>query len=160
MAEDPTAPRVVATFYSVEEAELARANLEGAGITAVVEGKHTVGVLPLHAIAFGGVRVVVQAKDVLSAQELLAQGKGEEESASEPESATEAGDKEMRRAAFAAFLGFSVCPGVGAAYALVLLFCYRALPLSPRGRTHRRIATLFCAITAVFMALWVVGGRG
>jgi hypothetical protein len=154
MAEDPTAPRVVATFYSVEEAELARANLEGAGITAVVEGKHTVGVLPMHAIAFGGVRVVVQAKDLLSAQELLGQGKVEEQAPSEAEPSTDRGDKEMRRAAFAGFLGFSMCPGVGALYALVLLFRYGGLPLSSRGRTHKRIAVGCCLITAAFLAVW------
>ena len=157
MIEDPTAARVVATYYSVEEAELARANLEGAGITAVVEGKHTAGVLPMHALAVGGVRVVVQAKDLPAARELLQQGGADDEAASEAASSTEEGDKEMRRAAFAAFLGISACPGVGAAYALVLLLRYGSLPLSPRGRTHKRIAIVCCLLTAAVLVLWRMG---
>jgi hypothetical protein len=158
MAEDPTAPRVVATYYSVEEAELARANLEGAGISALVEGKHAAGVLPLHALAFGGVRVVVQAKDLPAARELLAQGQDEDEPPADAEPSTDAGDQEMRRAALAAFLGLSACPGVGAAYALVLLLRYGSLPLTARGRTHKRIALLCCAITAAVAVLWRLGG--
>ena len=157
MADDPTAARVVATFYSVEEAELARANLEGAGITALVEGKHTAGVLPLHAMAIGGVRVVVQAKDLPAARELLASGEADDEPSTDMQPSTDEGDKEMRRAAFAGFLGLSACPGVGAAYALVLLLRYGALPLSARGRTHRGIAVVCCTITAALLVLWRLG---
>jgi hypothetical protein len=155
--EDPSAPHVVATFYSVEEAELARTNLDGAGISAVLEGKHATSALPLHSMAVGGVRLVVQAKDVDAARELLAVDKSNGKGRVVEASSEDEGDAWMRRASFAAFLGVSACPGVGTAYALVLLLRYGSLSLSPRGRLHKRIAVGCCAISAVVLVLWSVG---
>jgi hypothetical protein len=154
-------PAVVASFYSVEEAEIACAQLAGSGIAARVEGQHAVGVLPMHAIALGGVRVVVDASELERAQELLdamAQGEtGAEEvpGSSEAERVSEdAGDSWMRKAAFAGFLGLCLCPLVGTLYSLILLARYSSLPRSHRGTVHRRLAIAFDLAAVALFAIW------
>jgi hypothetical protein len=156
LSEDPTSARVVATFYSVEEAELARTHLDARGISAVLEGKHATSALPLHSMAMGGVRIVVQAKDFEAARELLALGKPDGGGSLEEAPAENEGDAWMRRAGFAAFLGISACPGVGTVYALVLLLRHGAAPLGRRGRMHRGIAVACCLISGAFLLGWVV----
>lgn len=154
---------VLATYYSVHEAELICANLRGAGIHAQVEGQHAVGVLPMHALALGGVRVVVPASQLAEAQELLADlasavdTNGEVESDAEP--ATDAGDAQMKQAAFTAFLGLCLCPVVGTLYSLILLARHRGLPLSSRGTTHRRLAVAFDVIAVGALIAWRVALR-
>src|SRR4051812_45678570 len=62
----------IATFYSVQEAELLRAQLEGEGLEARLEGQHAVAVLPMHGLALGGVRVLVASHQVEQAKEMIA----------------------------------------------------------------------------------------
>jgi hypothetical protein len=142
----------VATYYSVTEAELACASLAGARIDARVEGQHAVGVLPLHAIALGGVRVVVGAADVTRARELLEAQAGQAEGGDAASSleqglplTEDAGDPWMRRAVFAGFLGLSLCPCVGSVYSLMLIARYGRLPMSTRGRITRNATSQPCA---------------
>jgi hypothetical protein len=145
-----------ATYYSVDEAELARAHLEGNGIVARIEGQHAIGVLPLEAIALGGVRVLVRADDLERAQELLATtsaGNPTNGKAAEP-IAVDEGDAWMKRASFSAFLGVSACPLVGTVYASYLIARYGSLPRGPSGRLHYRLAVVFIFIALGVMLLW------
>jgi hypothetical protein len=65
-------PVVLRSYYSVMEAELTCARLVADGIEARVEGQQAVGVMPLHALALGGVRVLVAAADLAQAHQQLA----------------------------------------------------------------------------------------
>jgi hypothetical protein len=62
---------VVATFSFPHEAQIARANLESAGIPAVVENEHTVNMNWLYSNAIGGVRVLVPQTAVDDAMTIL-----------------------------------------------------------------------------------------
>jgi hypothetical protein len=153
-------PVVLSTFYSVEEAELVCAQLVGSGIAARVEGQHAVGVLPTHAIALGGVRVVVDAAGLEEAQELLSSLRGDG-TGSEADAPTDEGvrsrddtDFRMRQAAFSAFLGLCMCPVVGTLYSCILLARYSDLPRSSRGTLHRRMAIGFDAIALGVLIVW------
>jgi hypothetical protein len=158
----PSNCKIVAVFYSAQEAELARMHLDGAGIDAIVDGQHVTSMLPLHSIAFGGVHVLVAEQDAQAARELLATMKSSattndptngETKGSDPASATQAGDAWMRRAAMSALLGIIVIPVVPSAYALYLLVRYGSLPRSRRGGLHRLIAIVGCAAFLGFAVL-------
>ena len=53
------------------DAELAKVQLENAGIPAIVADQHLVGVQWLYSIAIGGVKVKVDASDLAGAREVL-----------------------------------------------------------------------------------------
>jgi hypothetical protein len=152
----------LATYYSVAEAELARTHLAGSGVEARLDGQHTVSMLPLHAIAFGGVKLLVHPDELARAREILAStavhpdatADDEARAASAEATSVDDGDRWMKQAAFAAFLGISACPLVGTAYAIVLVLRYGSLPRSASGTLLRRAAIFFIALAVGFTVLW------
>ena len=69
---DPSlAPVVVASFHNAEQAELLRAQLESAGIEAVVPEEYTTGVFSA-VIPFQSVTVQVHARDAEAARAIVA----------------------------------------------------------------------------------------
>jgi hypothetical protein len=145
----------LAMYYSVEEAELARSQLEVDGIAAHVEGQHAVGVMPMQAIALGGVRLMVRPHDVERAREVLgALSSTPTNGAGQAPIPVDEGDAWMRRASFAAFLGISACPFVGTVYSIILLARYGSLPRSSRGTLHRNLALAFDVLAVGLVALW------
>lgn len=63
----------VATFFTVDLAQMAKTHLEGSGIPAFIPDEQTVSVQPLYASAIGGVRLMVAEEDAGRAREILAQ---------------------------------------------------------------------------------------
>lgn len=61
----------VASFSFPHEAQLARANLESAGVPAFVADEHTINMQWLYSHAMGGVKVQVPAVFVQQAREIL-----------------------------------------------------------------------------------------
>ncbi len=59
-------------FLSPQHAEIARARLAAAGITALVQADDAGGMYP--GVALGRVRLLVKAEDLPAAQQLLAEG--------------------------------------------------------------------------------------
>lgn len=63
---------VIATYSSLPEAEFLKSLLAAEGIDAQVPDEYTVGVDPGLINALGGVRLIVRAKDLSRAEEILA----------------------------------------------------------------------------------------
>lgn len=63
--------RAVASFSYPYEAQIAKANLESAGIAAYVADENTINMQWLYSDALGGVRVMVAERDFEQARELL-----------------------------------------------------------------------------------------
>lgn len=155
---------LIGNFPSVGEAELVRGQLAAAGISVRLDNVQTLGVLPMHALALGGVGVVVPSEQATRAREIL----GVQDEEGRPDEQTEPGsalalvepDAWMRRAAVAAVaalaaagFGSLLVPGLPTVYSLYLLVRHRGRTLSPRGRQHRTIAVVFNALTIVLVAL-------
>lgn len=70
---------LVATFSSVHEAHLAKANLEAAGIPAFTSDEHLVSAQPLYSNALGGVKVWTPASFAEEARALLSAPEDPEE---------------------------------------------------------------------------------
>ena len=71
MAEKSAPFALVATYFTVEEAELNRAYLDASGLETHVDGAQIAGVLPLHVGATGGVKLLVRPGELAQARELL-----------------------------------------------------------------------------------------
>lgn len=151
----PPAYETVAVFASVAEAEMARSQLVASGIAAHLGNAQTIGVLPMHTLALGGVRVLVPAEDEARAREILGpldgpdeDDPGELDAAGDRDSptmpaalvATAEGDAWMRRAAAAAAFGALLVPVVLNLFSIAVLVRHGAGPLSRQGRRHRTIA--------------------
>lgn len=150
---------LIGSFPSVGEAELVRGQLAAAGISVRLDNAQTLGVLPMHALALGGVGVVVPAEAALRAREIL--GFHDEEGL--PDEQTEPGsalalvepDTWMRRAAVAAAFGSLLVPVLPTLYSIYVLLRHRGRMLSPRGRRHRAIAVGFNAVAIALVAVFV-----
>lgn len=150
----------VATFATVGEAEMARGQLAAAGITVRLDNAQTLGVLPMHSMAIGGVVVVVAAQDAARAREILGFDGDDEarpDEQTEPGSALalQAPDAWMRRAAVAAGLGSVMIPVLPTLYSVYVLVRHGRGLMSPRGRRNRNIAVAFNAAAIVIMALFL-----
>ncbi|MBK9752125.1 MAG: hypothetical protein IPO88_01235 [Nannocystis sp.] len=148
----------VGNYSSVGEAELARGQLAAAGISVRLDNAQTLGVLPMHSLALGGVAVVVPADAAARAREILGLGdsdEGTQEEQTEPGSAIalQGPDAWMRRAAVAAGFGSLLLPVVPTLYSLYLLARYGRGLMSARGRRHRTIAVVFNAIAVAIVTL-------
>lgn len=62
---------VIAKFSLPLEAQIARASLESAGITAFVADEHTINMDWLYSNAMGGVRLIVRREDADAARRIL-----------------------------------------------------------------------------------------
>ena len=62
---------LVASYSFPHEAQVARANLESAGIPAFIEDEHTISMQWLYSDAIGGVKVLVDSKHYDEAIEIL-----------------------------------------------------------------------------------------
>ena len=132
---------LIGNFPSVGEAELVRGQLAAAGISVRLDNVQTLGVLPMHALALGGVGVVVPSEQATRAREIL----GVHDEEGQPDEQTEPGsalalvepDAWMRRAAVAAGFGSLLVPVLPTLYSLYLLVRYRGQLLSARGRRRR-----------------------
>ncbi len=161
MASAPNRFTVVATFASVAEAEMARGRLAASGMQVHLDNAQTLGVLPMHSLALGGVGVVVAAQDAAQAREILGfeSEEGEPDEQTEPGSAIalQAPDAWMRRAAVAGAFGSLLVPVVPTLYSMYLLGRYGRGNLSARGRRNRTIAivcnTLALAIAGLFATM-------
>lgn len=158
MVSAPDRFTVVATFATVAQAEMARGQLAAAGLTVRLDNAQTLGVLPMHSLALGGVGVVVAAQDAAQAREIL----GFEDEEARPDEQTEPGsaialqapDAWMRRAAVAAGFGSLLVPVVPTLYSLYLLVRHGRAALSRRGKRDRAIAIVFNAVALVIAALY------
>ncbi len=157
-----TQPRFVSvgTFATVGEAEMARGQLAAAGIAVRLDNAQTLGVLPMHSMALGGVGVVVPAQDAAQAREILGYDANDEAG---PDEQTEPGsalalqepDAWMRRAAVAAGLGSVLIPVLPTLYSLHVLLRHGRGIMSARGRRNRGIAIVFNALALTIMALFL-----
>lgn len=70
--QDPDAWTTVARFTDTVEAQLLQGRLQADGIEAFLADRNHVQADPLIALALGGVRVQVKARDVAAAQTVIA----------------------------------------------------------------------------------------
>jgi hypothetical protein len=81
----------VRTFTVRNQAELARMNLEAAGIEAHISGDDAGGMAPHFALMTGGIKVMVLTLDLSKAVEILKRGEGEETETSKNETTPKSG---------------------------------------------------------------------
>ncbi len=141
----------IGSYPTVGEAELIRGHLAAAGISVRLANAQTLGVLPMHSLALGGVGVVVPSQDAARARESVGLAESDEctqDEETEPGSAIalQGPDAWMRRAAVSAGFGSLLVPVVPTLYSLYLLVRHGRGLMSRRGRRHRTIAGVFNAI--------------
>jgi hypothetical protein len=68
--------QIVESYWRPHEAHLARSALQSIGIHAVIADEHIVGAYPLLVNAIRGVKLLVAARDLARAHELLTQARG------------------------------------------------------------------------------------
>ena len=148
---------VVGTFGSVAEAEMARGQLVAAGIAVRLDNAQTLGVLPMHSLALGGVGVVVATSDAGQAREILgfeSEARPDEETEPGSAIALQAPDAWMRRAAVAAGFGSLLMPVVPTLYSVYLLGRHGRATLSRRGKRDRAIAVVFNGLALAIAGLF------
>lgn len=145
-------------FGSVPEGEMALSQLRAAGIAARLDNAQTVSVLPLHALALGGAKVMVATADGDRAREilgLLAEPSPSEDTEPEGTALLREGDAWMRRAAVAGGFG-NFLPVIATLYSIALLIRHGGRPMTRRGRTLRTLALVFDGFAVVVLGLILV----
>ena len=148
---------VVGTFGSVAEAEMARGQLAAAGLEVRLDNAQTLGVLPMHSLAIGGVGVAVVTRYAAQARAILGfeeDGRPEEETEPDSAVALQAPDAWMRRAAVTAVIGSAFI--LPALYSMYLLAKYGRGFMSPLGKRNRAIAIVFNAFSLVVVTLFAL----
>ena len=150
---------VVGTFGSVAEAEMARGQLAAAGLEVRLDNAQTLGVLPMHSLAIGGVGVAVATRFAAQARAILGfeeDGRPEEETQPDSAIALQEPDAWMRRAAVAAGFGSLLIPVLPTLYSVYVLGKYGRGVMSPLGKRNRAIAIVFNGFAFVIVSLFAL----
>lgn len=135
----------LARLPTMEEAQVARSMLEADGIDARLAEEHTASMAWHLTPLLGGIRLMVQPRDLARARALFDR-EDDDEPAEEPGAPEDPDSLELpfreraaRRAWYAAIIGLVILPGVLHLYSLYLLSQINTpgRPLSPRA--HRRL---------------------